>query len=144
MAAGAGWTMFKQLGPDQGCDTGRFLGAGALESLLVLSQRQALPDACSALLRHLAKSEKAIVESSSALTLLRPACSLLVIDPGSRDFKASAREQLANFNVLVARKGRRGASARSAEMARSMPSFPSRLHGLDPDLTCLLRAVLVG
>ena len=143
VAAGSGWEISEQLGGNQDSDTGRFLQAGAVHSLLLFSQAQALAEACSTLLRHLSKSEKAIVESSSALGLLRPALSLLVIDPDGADFKASAREQLANFNALVARQRRIQTRAASAEIAGNTPIFRSKLQGLDPDLTGLLQALLV-
>jgi len=143
LAAGAGWTISQQLSGDADCDTGRFLHAGALRSILVFSQPQALADACAALLRHLSESEKAIVESSSALSLLRPKLSLLVIDPDGAEFKASAREQFASFNALVAREQRSETITGSAEIDGKTPMFRSELYGLDPDLTCLLEAVLV-
>ena len=143
LAAGAGWTISEQLSGDQVSDTGRFLQAGALQSVLLFSQPQALAEACSTLLRYLSKSEKAIVESSSALSLLRPALSLLVIDPGGADFKASAREQLRNVHALVAREGRTKTTAGSVEIAGNTPIVQSKVHGLDPDLTRMLEAVLV-
>lgn len=143
VASGAGWSISEQRAPDQDCDTGRFLLAGALESVLVLSEPDALAEACSALLQQLSKSEKAIVESSSALSLLRPTLSLLVIDPDGADFKESARKQFRNFHALVARDRRSEAIGGSAEREGNTPVFRCKLQGLDPDLTCLLEAVLV-
>ena len=142
VASGMGWTLSEQKRADTDSDTGRFLQAGAAHAILVYCQAEALGDACSALLPHLSNSNNSIVESSSALGLLRPDLSLLVIEPGSSDFKASAREQFANFDALVVRKESLRALEQDAIVCGNTPVLRSQLHGIDPDLTRLLGKLL--
>jgi hypothetical protein len=55
--------------------------------------------------RLLAEAENAIVESNSVLRFLQPDVSLSVLDPGVKDFKASAMRYLDRVDALIVPEG---------------------------------------
>jgi len=75
-------------------DTSRFLVAGAARALWVRTEQGRLAEAMPALRKRLEHSRHVIVESNSVLKFLRPDLYLTVLDPGTEDFKTSAREFL--------------------------------------------------
>ncbi len=75
-------------------DTSRFLAAGAIRAWWVRTEQGRLAEAMPAVRQKLAKAENVILESNSVLKFLRPDLYLTVLDPGTGDFKNSAREFL--------------------------------------------------
>ncbi len=77
--------------PHSGTDTARFLEAGAVRSLWVRTRQGQLAEAMPRLRAEISKAEHTIIESNSILRFLRPDLYLSVLDPGTADFKDSAR-----------------------------------------------------
>jgi hypothetical protein len=75
-------------------DTSRFLVAGAARALWVRTEQGRLAEAMPALRQRLERARHVIVESNSVLKFLLPDLYLTVLDPGTEDFKISAREFL--------------------------------------------------
>jgi hypothetical protein len=90
-------------------DTSRFLVAGAVRALWVRTEQGRLAEAMPALRQRLERSRHVIVESNSVLKFLRPDLYLTVLDPGTEDFKNSAREFLDRAGAVILHDG--GASA---------------------------------
>src|ERR1700680_3391088 len=86
-------------------DTSRFLVAGAARSLWVRTEQGRLAEAMPALRKRLDRSHNAIVESNSVLKFLRPDLYLTVLDPGTEDFKTSAREFLDRAAAVILHEG---------------------------------------
>jgi hypothetical protein len=82
-------------------DTSRFLLAGAARALWVRSEQGRLAEAMPGLREHLQRSQHVIMESNSVLKFLRPDLYLTVLDPGTEDFKNSAREFLDRANAVI-------------------------------------------
>jgi hypothetical protein len=82
-------------------DTSRFLVAGAARALWVRTEQGRLAEAMPALRKHLEQSRHVIVESNSVLKFLRPDLYLTVLDPGTKDFKNSAREFLDRAGAVI-------------------------------------------
>ena len=93
-------------------DTSRFLVAGAMRALWVRTEQGRLAEAMPALRRRLDRSRHVILESNSVLKFLRPDLYLTVLDPGTEDFKTSAREFLDRAGAVILHDGSKtGASA---------------------------------
>jgi hypothetical protein len=86
-------------------DTSRFLVAGAMRALWVRTEQGRLAEAMPALRRRLEQSRHVIVESNSVLKFLRPDLYLTVLDPGTEDFKTSAREFLDRTSAVILHDG---------------------------------------
>ncbi len=86
-------------------DTSRFLLAGAARALWVRTEQGRLAEAMPALRRRLEQSRHVIVESNSVLKFLRPDLYLTVLDPGTEDFKTSAREFLDRADAVILHDG---------------------------------------
>ncbi|HWC17768.1 MAG TPA: hypothetical protein VG498_12180 [Terriglobales bacterium] len=142
LASGSGWNIFEEVSANNDSDTGRFLQAGSLISILVSTEAQALAEACSWLLPHVRKLENAIIESSTGARLLDPDLSLLIVDPGRLEFKASAREQLPRIDALIVREGSGKKLKRSTGLLAGIPAFQSNLSSLDPGVARLVENVL--
>ncbi len=82
-------------------DTSRFLVAGAVRALWVRTEQGRLAEAMPALRQRLEQSRHVIVESNSVLKFLRPDLYLTVLDPGTEDFKTSARELLDRADAVI-------------------------------------------
>jgi hypothetical protein len=82
-------------------DTSRFLVAGAARSLWVRTRQGMLAEAMPRLRQELATAENAILESNSVMRFLRPDLYLTVLDPGTADFKLSARQFLDRADAAV-------------------------------------------
>lgn len=101
LASGSGWTIWEQNSSHTQVDTTRYLKAGAMRSLLLSAESESLAAACAALKTEISASGNAIVESTAGAELLAPDLFLLVVNPGSQELKASAREQIARAHALV-------------------------------------------
>ena len=86
-------------------DTSRFLLAGAMRALWVRTEQGRLAEAMPALRRRLDGSRHVILESNSVLKFLRPDLYLTVLDPGTEDFKNSAREFLDRAGAVILHDG---------------------------------------
>jgi hypothetical protein len=86
-------------------DTSRFLLAGAMRALWVRTEQGRLAEAMPALRRRLDGSRHVILESNSVLKFLRPDLYLTVLDPGTEDFKNSAREFLDRAGAVILHHG---------------------------------------
>jgi hypothetical protein len=86
-------------------DTSRFLVAGAMRALWVRTEQGRLAEAMPALRRRLDGSRYVILESNSVLKFLRPDLYLTVLDPGTEDFKHSAREFLDRAGAVILHDG---------------------------------------
>jgi hypothetical protein len=82
-------------------DTSRFLVAGAARALWVRTEQGRLAEAMPALRQRLERSRNVMVESNSVLKFLRPDLYLTVLDPGTEDFKTSAREFLDRAGAVI-------------------------------------------
>ena len=82
-------------------DTSRFLVAGAERSLWVRTKQGHLAEAMPALRHRLNSADDLIIESNSVLKFLRPEVYLVVLRPGTADFKSSAREFLDLADAVV-------------------------------------------
>jgi molybdopterin-guanine dinucleotide biosynthesis protein len=82
-------------------DTSRFLLAGAQRVLWVRTQQGFLAEAMPRLRREMAKSENVILESNSVMRFVRPDLYLVVLDPGTGDFKDSSREFLDRADAVL-------------------------------------------
>jgi hypothetical protein len=86
-------------------DTSRFLVAGAVRALWVRTEQGRLAEAMPALRQRLERSSHVMVESNSVLKFMRPDLYLTVLDPGTEDFKTSAREFLDRAGAVILHDG---------------------------------------
>jgi hypothetical protein len=102
-----------------GTDSSRYLAAGAARAFWVRTRQGQLSEAMPRVRQLLASAENVIVESNSVLRFVQPDVSLSVLDPGVKDFKASALRYLDRVDALVmpagAEGGWEGVSARLVE-----------------------------
>jgi hypothetical protein len=84
-------------------DTSRFLRAGAGRALWVRTEQGRLAEAMPALRLRLEQSRNVMIESNSVLKFMRPDLYLTVLDPGTEDFKNSAREVLDRADAVILR-----------------------------------------
>ena len=84
-----------------GTDSARYLAAGAARSFWVRTRQGQLAEAMPRLRKELAAAENAIVESNSILRFLQPDVFVSVLDPGTKDFKASAKRYLDRADAVV-------------------------------------------
>ena len=82
-------------------DTSRFLVAGAARALWVRTEQGRLAEAMPALRKRLEQSRNVMVESNSVMKFMRPDLYLTVLDPGTEDFKNSAREFLDRAGAVI-------------------------------------------
>lgn len=95
------WAISEEKDRSGESDTSRFLAAGAGQSLWVRTEQGRLAEAMPALRHRLERSQNVIVESNSVLKFLRPDLYLTVLDPGTEDFKTSAREFLDRAAAVI-------------------------------------------
>jgi hypothetical protein len=86
-------------------DTSSFLAAGAVRALWVRTEQGRLAEAMPALRQRLEQSRHVMVESNSVLKFMRPDLYLTVLDPGTEDFKNSAREFLDRAGAVILHEG---------------------------------------
>lgn len=82
-------------------DTSRFLVAGAKRVLWVRTQQGFLAEAMPRLREHLTSAENVIIESNSVMRFQRPDLYVVVLDPGTEDFKDSARQFLDRADAVL-------------------------------------------
>ncbi len=95
------WAISQEKNRGGESDTSRFLSAGAEQALWVRTEQGRLAEAMPALRQRLERSTHVIVESNSVLKFLRPDLYLTVLDPETKDFKASAREFLDRAHAVI-------------------------------------------
>src|SRR5271157_6020145 len=95
------WAVTEERDRSGASDTSRFLLAGAERSLWVRTRQGFLAEAMPRVRQELAKAANAIVESNSIIRFVRPDLYLTVLDPGTADFKNSAREYLDRADVIL-------------------------------------------
>lgn len=82
-------------------DTSRFLLAGAAKVFWVRTEQGRLAEAMPTLRQRLEGARNVILESNSVMRFLRPDLYLTVLNPGTADFKNSAREFLDRADAVV-------------------------------------------
>jgi hypothetical protein len=82
-------------------DTSRFLVAGADHSWWVRTQQGHLAEAMPRIRKILATTQNAIIESNSILRFIKPDLCLIVLDPQTADFKASAQTFLDRADAVL-------------------------------------------
>jgi molybdopterin-guanine dinucleotide biosynthesis protein len=90
---------------ESGTDTARFLAAGAVRVFWVRTRQGQLSGAMARVRQLLGEAENVIVESNSVLRFLQPDLSLSVLDPGVKDFKASAMRYLDRVDAVIVPEG---------------------------------------
>jgi hypothetical protein len=95
------WAISEEKDRSGQSDTSRFLVAGAARALWVRTEQGRLAEAMPALRQRLEGARHVIVESNSVLKFLRPDLYLTVLDPGTEDFKTSAREFLDRAGAVI-------------------------------------------
>ncbi len=95
------WAISEEKDRSGESDTSRFLLAGAARALWVRTEQGRLAEAMPALRQRLERSRHVMVESNSVLKFLRPDLYLTVLDPGTGDFKTSAREFLDRADAVI-------------------------------------------
>jgi hypothetical protein len=95
------WAISEEKDRSGESDTSRFLLAGASRALWVRTEQGRLAEAMPALRKRIESSQHVIVESNSVLKFLRPDLYLTVLDPGTEDFKTSAREFLDRASAVI-------------------------------------------
>ena len=88
-----------------GTDSARYLEAGAVRSFWVRTRMGQLAEAMPRIRKELAAAENAVIESNSILRFLRPDVYLSVLDPGTADFKDSARMYLDRADAVLVPRG---------------------------------------
>jgi hypothetical protein len=95
------WAISEEKDRSGKSDSSRFLAAGAKRSFWVRTEQGRLAEAMPSVMRRLADSENAILESNSILKFLRPDLYITVLDPTVEDFKASALAALGRADALL-------------------------------------------
>lgn len=140
LSSGSGWIICEQHAADLDVDTGRYLAAGAVRSLLICAELRSLSDACAALKKEVVASPNAIVESTSAAHLLAPDVFILVVNPDDQQIKPSAREQLALADAVVVTSKAQGNS--KTEYPEHLARFQMYESGIDAGLATMLKRLL--
>jgi hypothetical protein len=95
------WAISEEKDRSGKSDSSRFLVAGAKRSFWVRTEQGHLAEALPAIVRRLAESENAILESNSILKFIEPDLYISVLDPAVEDFKASALAALGRADALI-------------------------------------------
>ncbi|HEY6339314.1 MAG TPA: hypothetical protein VIW68_12545 [Candidatus Sulfotelmatobacter sp.] len=95
------WAILEEQDRSGESDTSRFLLAGARRSLWVRTEQGRLSEAMPALRGKIADARNVILESNSVLKFLQPDLYLTVLDPATKDFKASALEFLERADGVI-------------------------------------------
>jgi hypothetical protein len=95
------WAISEEKDRSGESDTSRFLLAGAARALWVRTEQGRLAEAMPAVRQRLEGSSHVMVESNSVLKFMRPDLYLTVLDPGTEDFKTSAREFLDRAGAVI-------------------------------------------
>ncbi len=95
------WSISEEHDRSGQSDTSRFLLAGAMRALWVRTEQGRLAEAMPTLRSKLESAGNVIIESNSVLRFLRPDLYITVLDPGTADFKDSAREFLDRADAAI-------------------------------------------
>ena len=95
------WAIAEEKDRSGESDTSRFMVAGAVRAYWVRTQQGRLAEAMPEIRRRISGIENVIFESNSLLKFLRPDLYLTVLDPGTADFKNSAREYLDFADAVI-------------------------------------------
>jgi hypothetical protein len=95
------WAITEEKDRSGESDTSRFLVAGAQRSLWVRTRQGNLAEAMPSLRKQLAGAQDVILESNSVMKFMRPDLYLTVLDYGTADFKATAREYLDLASAVI-------------------------------------------
>lgn len=95
------WAISEERDRSGDSDTSRFLRAGAPRVFWVRTEQGRLAEAMPTLRERLKSARNVILESNSVLKFLRPDLYLTVLDPGTEDFKNSAREFLDRADAVI-------------------------------------------
>jgi hypothetical protein len=95
------WSVDEERSRDGDTDTSRFLVAGAQQVWWVRTKQGQLALAMPRVREILGEAENAIMESNSVIKFLRPDLYIQVLNPGTADFKDSAREFLDRADAIV-------------------------------------------
>ncbi|HWY02265.1 MAG TPA: hypothetical protein VNX60_01255 [Candidatus Acidoferrum sp.] len=104
------WAISEERDRSGDSDTSRFLVAGAVHAWWARTEQGRLAEAMPALRQRLEGSANVIIESNSVLKFLRPDLYLTVLDPGTADFKNSAREFLDRAHAVILHQAPPGAA----------------------------------
>ena len=104
------WAISEEKDRSGESDTSRFLVAGAARALWVRTEQGRLAEAMPALRQRLERWRHVMVESNSVLKFMRPDLYLTVLDPGTEDFKTSAREFLDRAGAVILHDSSKAAS----------------------------------
>jgi len=104
------WAISEERDRSGDSDTSRFLVAGAVHAWWARTEQGRLAEAMPALRQRLEGSSNVIIESNSVLKFLRPDLYLTVLDPGTADFKNSAREFLDRAHAVILHQAPPGAA----------------------------------
>lgn len=105
------WAISEEKDRSGESDTSRFLVAGAARALWVRTEQGRLAEAMPALRQRLEQARHVMVESNSVLKFLGPDLYLTVLDPGTEDFKTSAREFLDRAGAVILHEGSQSGTA---------------------------------
>ncbi len=105
------WAISEEKDRSGESDTSRFLVAGATRALWVRTEQGRLAEAMPALRQRLEQARHVMVESNRLLKFLRPDLYLTVLDPGTEDFKTSAREFLDRAGAVILHDGSESGTA---------------------------------
>jgi len=95
------WAITEERDRSGKSDSSRFLLAGAAKALWVRTEQGRLAEAMPSLRERLVAAKNVIIESNSVLKFLKPDLYLTVLDPGTADFKNSAREFLDRADGII-------------------------------------------
>ncbi|MGB8947456.1 MAG: hypothetical protein WCC05_00475 [Candidatus Sulfotelmatobacter sp.] len=118
------WAISEEKDRSGESDTSRFLVAGAARALWVRTEQGRLAEAMPALRQRLEQARHVMVESNSVLKFLRPDLYLTVLDPGTEDFKTSAREFLDRAGAVILHEGSQSGTAWQGVSLRPVAARP--------------------
>lgn len=115
-----------------GTDSSRYLDAGAKRAYWVRTRQGQLAEAMPKLRRMLEPEGNYILESNSVLRFLKPDVFVSVLDPGTADFKESAKYYLDRADAVVLTGGL-DAPAKWAEVSPRLYRRARQFTGLQPE-----------
>ena len=95
------WAVTEESDRSGDSDSSRFLVAGAAHSWWVRTQQGHLDEAMPRINQILARAKNTIIESNSVLGYVKPDLYLTVLDPSTKDFKASAEKFLNRADAVL-------------------------------------------
>lgn len=128
----------EELDPRSGTDTSRYLAAGAARAWWLRAKQGELAEAMPLLRVVLAGGGNVIIESNTLLQFLRPTLYLMVLDPATEDFKASARLALDRVDAFILRRAIEAGIWRDVPVQR-IDRKPRFLHPLGQELPIALQ-----